>query len=47
MHSCVGTGVHMSMCVPTCVTVYTCVLSVCMFSECVLCENTIACVCTC
>ena len=35
------------VCVPTCVTVYTCVLYVCMFSEYVLCENTIACVCTC
>ena len=35
------------VCVPTCVTVYICVLYVYMFSECVLCENTIACVCTC
>ena len=34
MHSCVDTGVYTSMCVPTCVTVYTCVLYVCMLSEC-------------
>ena len=39
--------VYKHVCVPTCVTVYTCALSVCMFSEYVLCENTIVCVCTC